>query len=546
MSRTMNSDLITGDPTLYDEDWTDADQNIDALIIGTMWDFSGGMSITYSFPDAVADYSYTNGIDTFDGQFTSTWQAQARLAIAEYEKVTGITFTEVTSPNDQAVLRFAEGKDLGTAFGYYPFDGESGGDMFFNYSNYNPNANIGTYTFATILHELGHAMGLKHGHEDDSFYSPSGGPVGPGRIETAFNSLEYTQMTYKSYSGQPDTLGFYTTKSGHYPQTLMMLDIAALHRLYGADYTDQAGDSVYTFDTFSGEMFINGSGQGVARTDSGAIAQVTLRTVWDGNGDDTYDFANFTTDMAIDLTPGGYTDFDVGGNLLRSLLNQGYDDFENFVGASEYEYARGHLFNAMLSDGDLRSLIENANGGSGDDAILGNQGDNKLVGNDGGDTITGGEGKDRLEGGQGIDKLYGGDQKDNLIGGKGKDRLLGEGGKDNLTGGKGKDRLEGGDGNDTMDGGRGDDRLFGQGGDNTLTGGLNADIFMFNRKSGNDVITDWEDGIDKIEITTKGGYSGFSVNDNGTDIVIDYGFGNTVTLLGMSGTTIDGSDIIEI
>ena len=80
-----------------------------------------------------------------------------------------------------------------------------------------------------------------------------------------------------------------------------------------------------------------------------------FRTVWDGDGIDTYDFSNYTSDLNVDLEPGSWSDLDVGGNAQRANLSL----FDNNVN----EYARGHVFNALQFNGDTRSLIENATGG---------------------------------------------------------------------------------------------------------------------------------------------------------------------------------------
>ena len=73
------------------------------------------------------------------------------------------------------------------------------------------------------------------------------------------------------------------------------------------------------------------------------------------------------------------------------------------------------IFNALLFNGDLRSLIENAKGGSGNDTILGNQGKNTLTGNGGNDTLKGAAGNDKLNGGTGDDTLTGGKGSDIFI-----------------------------------------------------------------------------------------------------------------------------------
>ena len=59
-------------------------------------------------------------------------------------------------------------------------------------------------------------------------------------------------------------------------------------------------------------------------------------------------------------------------------------------------------------------------------------------------------------------------------------------------------RADGGD--DTLNGGKGDDVLFGGAGNDTLTGGEGADQFVFlaNSNNGNDVITDFQAGVDKV------------------------------------------------
>ncbi|MCO5118049.1 MAG: Ig-like domain-containing protein [Burkholderiaceae bacterium] len=55
-------------------------------------------------------------------------------------------------------------------------------------------------------------------------------------------------------------------------------------------------------------------------------------------------------------------------------------------------------------------------------------------------------------------------------------------------------------GNDVLVGGAGNDLIFGQGGNDTLTGGEGADTFVFSMfaDNGNDVITDFEVGTDRI------------------------------------------------
>lgn len=69
-----------------------------------------------------------------------------------------------------------------------------------------------------------------------------------------------------------------------------------------------------------------------------------------------------------------------------------------------------------------------------------------------------------------------------------------------LNGGNGGDVLDGGNGNDTLSGGNGPDILLGGRGDDRMTGGSGPDTFVFNPRNGNDVITDFTVGQDRIQI----------------------------------------------
>lgn len=69
--------------------------------------------------------------------------------------------------------------------------------------------------------------------------------------------------------------------------------------------------------------------------------------------------------------------------------------------------------------------------------------------------------------------------------------LDGKGGPSLLVGGAGHDFLKGGNGNDTLRGGAGDDTLAGGTGTDSLTGGDGDDVFLLDRGSGFDRITDF-------------------------------------------------------
>jgi Ca2+-binding RTX toxin-like protein len=132
-----------------------------------------------------------------------------------------------------------------------------------------------------------------------------------------------------------------------------------------------------------------------------------------------------------------------------------------------------------------------AEGGNGNDTLLGGYA---------ADDFRGRAGSDTLKGGPGNDKLYGGANVDNLQGQGGNDTLAGNDDADTLTGGSGNDLLSGGLGNDTLYGEAGDDELYGDSGNDTVDGGEDDDDL--NGSTGEDKLygragDDWIGGGDQ-------------------------------------------------
>jgi Ca2+-binding RTX toxin-like protein len=121
---------------------------------------------------------------------------------------------------------------------------------------------------------------------------------------------------------------------------------------------------------------------------------------------------------------------------------------------------------------------------------------------------------------------------------RGDDRLDGLQGADQLSGGAGADRLLGGFGADGLWGGAGADRLNGGAGADRLTGGDGADVFVLARGTGSDVITDFRDGIDRIDID-----GARVVRDAGNDTIVQVG-SDSVRLVGVDRADIGWADFI--
>jgi serralysin len=494
-------------------------QDIDGVLWGGWaWDFT---SLTYSFPKAPADYVGYNSIVGFEA-FNAAQRAAAHRAVKMFGAVCDLEFKFTTVPG-AGNIRFAECTQYDSGDGSGPhgpggglsaeanppddnnFPAHAQGDSWFTHRNYD-RPRIGEFqSVAGIMHELGHALGLKHGHQ-----------AGPGgnftTLSVDHDSQEYSVMTYRAYPGQqpiPGSGGQFTLPVD-YPSTPMQDDIFALQWLYGADYSYNSGNTVYTWNAATGEMLVNGQRYNAQTNIFGGVHahKKIFMTVWDGGGIDTYNLANFTTNQRIDLNPGAWT---TPSAAMLADLSSGHR-------------ARGCIANALTFSGDFRAYIENAIGGSGHDTIVGNVLNNVLNGNAGNDVVSGLDGNDRISGGLG---------------------------RDLLNGGTGSDRLAGGNSRDTLNGGAGDDRLNGGAGRDELTGGLGGDAFVFgqvaNRFREIDTITDYDAFEADVIDLPKGPVSVLS------DLLVDgvwqlrlRGDGDVIRLLGLADTNGDGHIVDQL
>lgn len=416
-------------------------QDVNGLLSGIAWNVT---SLTFSFPTAASNY----GLNYPDSAPTNGFQAlsSAQMNVVRYafnlvSQYTNLQFVEITETDTtHATLRYAASAEPPTSYAYYPGNGGPSGDAFYGNIRNSAPTKAG-YEFDTILHEIGHTLGLKHGQDDDGVH---------GTLPTNHNSTEWSIMDYHSYIGADN---YYRNPEGSGNQTYMTDDISALQHMYGANYTSHAGNDVYSWSPTTGEMYINNAGQGASS------ANKIYEAIWDGNGNDTYDLSNYTTNLSIDLRPGEWSTFSTS---QLAILDSGTNSLPP-----------GNIANANEFNNDPRSLIENAIGGSGNDTIVGNNADNVLSGGAGNDTISGGGGSDTLNGGPGNDSL----SADNGVG-------------STLNGDAGNDTLHGSAGSDTLNGGTGADTIYPVSGNDVVAAGDDNDFMDFGQ---------WLNAADKID-----------------------------------------------
>ena len=438
------------------------DVKIDNLLGGTKWATN---KITYSFHETGSEQpGYGDGPETFStssirkttmAPFSDAQKAMTLKALGMFDDIGDVTFQKVSDTGGApGMMRFGRADIEANADGWYPEHDAHAGDVRIDVARPTGNAGIGSYNFFVFIHEVGHALGLKHPHD-----TGGNGTVLPAGQD----SHEFSIMSYRSFPGQ--SVASVTNDVGSYPHTLMMHDIAAIQKLYGANYSTNAGDTVYAFDPAKAKIF---------------------ETIWDGGGEDTYDGSAYGRALSIDLNPGKWSV--LKGSQLAKLGTDAAGDV----------FARGSVFNALLYKDDPRSLIENAIGGSKGDRLTGNQGANALTGNDGNDILDGLAAGDVLNGNKGNDML---------VGGSGNDRLFGGNGKDDLNGGPGSDLLFGGNGDDTISGHAGHDVIRGNAGQDVMSGGSGNDRFIFasvadspSSDARRDTVVDFAPGQDRIDL----------------------------------------------
>ena len=321
---------------------------IDALVddYGSGSDFQQllGASKTwyYAFPTALPSYD-TNPKNAIEwSPFTSTQVARTKIAFSMMEPFFDFKFVESKDPSALNTLSFANNKQKDSAaYAKLPSKYLFGSDIFLHNDGTNATLADGSDGALTLIHEIGHALGLKHPFAGKDNVLPY--------LPTAEDKTLWSVMSYQS---SPD----------QYALNYSPLDIAALQYIYGPSKTSRAGNDAYN------------------------ISESTTNMIWDGVGVDSINASSSSKSATIYLTPGywGYV-----GNSPANFITAPGQITVNF--GSVIENLTGSNYADKLFGNEVANVIS---GGAGNDLI---------EGWDGNDTLVGGAGNDALDGGSGID-----------------------------------------------------------------------------------------------------------------------------------------------
>ena len=273
----------------------------------------------YAFPDQVPSYSEEDDDPIGFVPFNEI-QKQNTVAVLEYiASLTALSFELTDDELRFNTLTFAmndqtEAESLGYA--YLPELDPLGSDVYMAIDSTNETMSVGTEGALTLIHEIGHALGLKHPHEEEE-------GVGPVSVlPSEEDSVSNTVMSYEE-----STVENFKFELGH-------LDIAALHYIYGPNPNARASDDTYE------------------------ISSTQTNFIWDGAGIDTLDASKLEAGVTLHLIPGHH---DFVGESAASIVTAPGQITVNF--GTTIENIIGSAFNDALF-GNAQDNVITGNGGS--------------------------------------------------------------------------------------------------------------------------------------------------------------------------------------
>lgn len=320
------------------------DYRIDALLesAGNRWNAAGALGspveVTFSFMTEKPSYGGTDSDGASGFQpFRDEQKAAVRQIFATLGGQINITFKEVLDTGSSyGQIRF--GNNTQTSSSGYAFlpnadSSDISGDVWISLE-YANDQRPGTFSHATLLHEIGHALGLKHPGNYNAGESTTANPDATYLGQSEDNQ-NYTLM---SYEDAPNSLGQQRIWYGMY-------DMLALQYLYGAKAVNTGDADIYRFTDEAGRQL--------------AMIQDSAGT------QDTIDLSAVTTSVTFDMGEGRFSSVGAGSGELtaRSTVSIMYGTvIENIIGTSSGDFILGNAANNRISGGGGNDTLDGDNG----------------------------------------------------------------------------------------------------------------------------------------------------------------------------------------
>ena len=324
---------------------------IDSLLSNLRWT---NPTISYSFPTSNSPLLWSTlpssgyGPQFGDGEpwnkaaqpLTAKDQINVELALQKWTNVANINFIKLSETTDEVGdirVAYSEDQDeLVLAWSYLPGVSVRAGDIWINtlgilnFQDWDP----GTISFQSILHEIGHAIGLKHPFLDADD-KPSVATL-PADLDNKLHTI--MSYTYANLQGDEGN------EFSFHPTTPTVIDIPALQYIYGATNNDQSNNDIYSYND----------------------GNIYHETIWDAGGTDAIQYTGMTP-TSIDL----------------NAKNGSY------IGQPVYVQSNGVTLGLPIPNIWIAGgvTIENATAGQGNDILIGNDNSNTLDGGSGIDTV---------------------------------------------------------------------------------------------------------------------------------------------------------------
>ena len=284
-------------------------------------------TLYYAFPAILPSYDTTKEDALGFTSFSSVQIAQVEKALTYIASLINVKFQKTTNAAALNTLSFANNQQNDSAgYALSPGDAFVDSDLFFDINTTNAKFADGTYGALTLIHEIGHALGLKHPF---STQQAGGGLAEPPYLATAEDKTAWTVMSY-------------TDNVAQYRLQYSPLDIAALQYMYGPNPSVRSGNDTYT------------------------VSESSSNFIWDGAGSDTLDLSGAKQGGTFYLTPGYWGYF---GNAPASSITAAGQVTINF--GTQLENLVGSNFADKLYGNELANVIT---GGAGNDTINGGAG----------------------------------------------------------------------------------------------------------------------------------------------------------------------------